>query len=169
MVRGGALHSRPPGRLPKRPRPQVHEKGLVPRHKGCCIQASISTGLVELQLGSSQARSGFLWPCAAFYRYIACMFAREGARRTHIHVGLPRSACAAFPECLVWDGHAWLCCMRWREWEKKGGLRGRECARRKWTPLTTGVAGRRVKSPCRIACHVARPQGRTCPRRFPFG
>ena len=39
MVRGGALHSRPPGRLPKRPRPQVHEKGLVPRRKGVCIQA----------------------------------------------------------------------------------------------------------------------------------
>ncbi len=45
MVRGGALHSRPPGRLPKRPRPQVHEKELVPRRKGFCIQASISAGL----------------------------------------------------------------------------------------------------------------------------
>ena len=31
MVRGGALHSRPPAGLPKRQRPQVHEKGLVPR------------------------------------------------------------------------------------------------------------------------------------------
>ena len=31
MVRVGVLHSRPPGRLPKRPLPQVHEKGLVPR------------------------------------------------------------------------------------------------------------------------------------------
>jgi hypothetical protein len=57
-------------RLPKPPRPGVHEKGLVPWRKGLCIQALIS-GLIK------PSAIGFLW-----------MFVREGARCTLRGMGL---------------------------------------------------------------------------------
>ena len=132
MVRGGALHSRPPGRLPKRPRPQVHEKRLVPRRKGFCIQASISAGPVELQLGSSQARSGFLWPMRSVLS-VHHMHVRTRGRPPHAHTcgaafgmrgvsGMPRVS-----------GRAWLrgdggCGLR------GGGARSEWCGAGRCTP-----------------------------------
>ena len=146
MVRGGALHSRPPGRLPKRPRPQVHEKGLVPRRKGFCIKASISAGPVELQLGSSQARSGFLRPMRSVLS-VHRMHVRTRGRPPHAHTcgaafgmrgvsGMPRVWCERPRNGL--GNLCWLCS---GESEKRGWtcIRG---VRKKTYPLRRKVQER---------------------------
>ena len=94
MVRGGALHSRPPGRPPpKRPSQQVHEKGLVPRCKGVASMRSVLSEN-RLYVGKCRLVSRFSDKCrnVGKCRTILCWYVSRRVRPTADRLGVHCSA-----------------------------------------------------------------------------